>query len=337
MNAQTSNPLLELEELKLYFPVRAGFFSRPVAWVKAVDGVDLVLNRGEVLGIVGESGCGKTTLVNGILQLEKLTSGRVVFDGRDMAKLHGGEMRKLRRDIQVVFQDPFWSLDPRFLIRDIVGEPITVHTKTSSNELVHQVEELLELVGLPREAVFRYPHEFSGGMRQRIAIARALALHPKLVILDEPTSAIDVMSQVQILMLLNDLKEEMGLTYILISHDLAVVNYMADKIAVMYLGKVVEYGPAERIFAEPAHPYTKALFMAIPDPEKEGTDSLVSLDGNVPSAINPPPGCRFHTRCPQADERCRIDEPQLAEVADGRLAACLKLEARKPERQLVES
>ncbi|HJW76920.1 MAG TPA: ABC transporter ATP-binding protein [Thermoleophilia bacterium] len=320
-----SRPLLALEELKVYFPVKTGFLSRTSAWVKAVDGVDLVLNRGEVLGLVGESGCGKTTLINGVLLLEDITSGRVLFDGSDIAKLRGKGLRNLRRDVQVVFQDPFWSLDPRHLIRDIVGEPLKVHLKMGGTELVTQVQTLLEMVGLPRDAVFRYPHEFSGGMRQRIAIARALALRPKLVILDEPTSAIDVVSQVQILMLLNDLKDELGLTYILISHDLAVVNYMADKIAVMYLGKVVEYGSAEDIFAAPAHPYTRALFDAIPDPETEGTEGLASLEGNVPSAINPPSGCRFHTRCPEAYGQCSLKEPALEEQPDGRLAACLRL------------
>lgn len=314
--------LLEVKNLKKYYPVRSGFFSRPSAWVKAVDGVDLAICPGEVVGLVGESGCGKTTLVNVLLKLEEPTSGQVIFDGKDLFQLEQKELRKLREHLQIVFQDPFWSLNPRLLVRDIVGEPLKVHRRLGTEERARKVGELLEMVGIPAAEMYKYPHEFSGGQRQRIAIARALALRPKLVVLDEPTSSIDILSQVQVLELLKELKEKLGLTYILISHDLSVVNYMADKIVVMYLGKVVEYGPADTVFNCPAHPYTRALFAAIPDLEKEGVDSIVTLEGSVPSAINPPSGCRFHTRCPQAREICQKEEPPMAERGKGHRAAC---------------
>ena len=317
-------PLLRVKDLKKYFPVRGGLFS-PRAWVRAVDGVTLELEQGEILGLVGESGCGKTTLVNVILRLEEPTSGQVIFNGQDIFNLSQHDLRRLRKDVQIVFQDPFWSLNPRLLVRDVVGEPIRVHLKPPQDELVEKVEELLDMVGIPPESVYKYPHEFSGGERQRIAIARALALRPKLVVLDEPTSAIDILSQAQILTLLKDLKRKLGLTYVLISHDLGVVNYMADRIAVMYLGKIVEYGPAADVFEKAAHPYTQALFSAIPDVDTEGMDSIITLEGEVPSAINPPQGCRFHTRCPVAKEICRREEPPRVRLGEGHEASCFFL------------
>jgi oligopeptide/dipeptide ABC transporter ATP-binding protein len=313
--------LVQIRALKKYYPVRGGWLSK-TAWVKAVDGVDLDIIAGETMGLVGESGCGKTTLVNTLLRLEEPTAGQIQFDGRDISRIDQGELRRLRKHIQIVFQDPFWSLNPRLLIRDIIGEPFKVHEHMGGEQLIKKVEELLEMVGLSGDGVFKYPHEFSGGQRQRIAIARALALSPKLVVLDEPTSSIDVLSQAQILELLKNLKEKFGLTYILISHDLSVVHYMSDRITVMYLGKIAEYGAAEDIFNSPAHPYTRALLAAIPSIDTEGIDSLATLEGSVPSAVDIPGGCRFHPRCSQSLEICGREEPPAVDLGDGHVAVC---------------
>lgn len=317
-----NNAILEIEGLVKYFPVRQDIGKREKKNIRALDGVSLRVEYGETLGLVGESGCGKSTLATTMLRLSEPTAGRVTFEGKNVFFLNRRELRSLRKHIQIVFQDPFWSLNPRMLIKDIIGEPLEVQTKLSELERVARVGELLNMVDLPRESIYKYVYELSGGQRQRIAIARSLALMPRLVVLDEPTSAIDIVSQIQILELLDRLKKELDLTYVVISHDLSVINYMAVKIAVMYLGKIVEYGPASQIFTQPAHPYTQALFAAIPDINTMDISEIKTVRGSVPSAIDPPAGCRFHPRCVYALEQCSREEPILCRKDDGRLVSC---------------
>ena len=326
---ESGEELLRVEHLKKYFDINDEIKHQKHLCLKAVDDVSFSLNKGEVLGVVGESGCGKSTLVNTILNLFEPTEGEVWFEGKPAlgAGRKGGN--SFKKNVQIVFQDPYWSLNPRWLIKDIVAEPIEVYERLSETEKLKRVKELLAMVGIPEDACYKYPHEFSGGQRQRIAIARSLASQPKLVVLDEPTSSIDVFSQEQILALIKDLKKGFGLTNILISHDLGVVHELANKIAVMYLGKIVEFGSAEEIFRHPRHPYTKALFDAIPSLTTQGMEGLKTLDGQIPSPINPPPGCAFHERCAYACEKCRSEMPQQRDVGSGHMVSCLRAEELK--------
>jgi oligopeptide transport system ATP-binding protein len=299
-------------------------FRREVGRVHAVDDVTLDVRRGETLGLVGESGCGKSTLARCLVRLYDLSGGRVVFDGRDISRLSRRELRPLRRQVQMIFQDPYASLNPRKRVGQIVGTPMKVHGLARGREVDERVRSLLAMVGLSPEHVNRFPHEFSGGQRQRIGIARALALEPKLVVADEPVSALDVSIQAQVLNLLHDLQERLGLTYVFIAHDLGVVRHVSDRIAVMYLGKVVELSPAEELYTRPIHPYTEALLSAVPvpDPDAAAARERIVLSGDVPSPIDPPSGCRFHPRCPGAIDICRTVEPPLVEHAPGHFAAC---------------
>jgi oligopeptide transport system ATP-binding protein len=318
-------PLLEVEHLVKHFPITAGVIrDREVARVKAVDDVSFTLEAGQTLGLVGESGCGKSTLCRAILQLVPPDSGSVRFRGEEIAGLSGTAMRPYRREIQMIFQDPYASLNPRRRVGQIVGEPVKRLGIAEGDEVKRGVQEVLERVGLSPEHYNRYPHEFSGGQRQRIGIARALALKPKLIVADEPVSALDVSIQAQIINLLDDLQQEFGLTYIFVAHDLGVVRHVSDRIAVMYLGKIVETAPAEELYSAPVHPYTEALLSAvpIPDPRENAARDQVVVEGDVPSPINPPAACRFHPRCPFATEACHFEEPPLADYGRGRVAAC---------------
>jgi oligopeptide transport system ATP-binding protein len=321
----SEEPILQVDNLVKHFPIKAGIlFDRQIGAVQAVDDVSFSVARGETLGLVGESGCGKSTLSRSILQLIPPTSGSVRFEGREITGLKGSELRSLRPQIQMIFQDPYASLNPRKRVAQIVGDPMKLHGIVPKAGVRDAVRELLERVGLNPEHYNRFPHEFSGGQRQRIGIARALSLNPKLIIADEPVSALDVSIQAQIINLLEDLQDEFELTFIFVAHDLGVVRHVADRIAVMYLGKIVEIGPADEVYANPIHPYTLSLLSAvpIPDPRANAARTQIMLEGDVPSPANPPPACRFHTRCPFATEICSQDEPLLVDHGNGHYAAC---------------
>jgi len=315
-------PLLEVRDLKKHFPLHGGLLGRQTGAVYAVDGVSFTVNKGETLSIVGESGCGKSTVGKAILRLYPITAGEVHLDGQRIDNLPGPQLRPMRQRVQVVFQDPFSSLNPRQRVGDIIAEPIVNFGLSSGSELEDRVAGLMDKVGLPRDAVKRYPHEFSGGQRQRIGIARALAPGADLIICDEAVSALDVSVKAQIVNLLSDLQDDLGLALLFISHDLAIVEHLTHRVAVMYLGKIVEIADRSTLFAAPHHPYTRALLSAVPVPDPTAPRNRIILRGDVPSPINPPSGCRFHTRCPLAHDRCKVEEPLLRNVGQGQMSAC---------------
>ncbi|MEB3881853.1 dipeptide ABC transporter ATP-binding protein [Lyngbya sp. CCY1209] len=329
--AQTET-LLKIENLQVHFPVTGGLFRRrQVGAVRAVDGLNFEIRRGETLSLVGESGCGKSTTGRAILHLEKPTGGRVYFEGVDLTNLEGEELRKKRRKMQMIFQDPYASLNPRMTVGKIVGESLEVHGLGRGISAKNRVRELLDLVGLNPKFVNRYPHEFSGGQRQRIAIARALAVNPDFLVCDEPIASLDVSIQAQVVNLMRSLQKRLNLTYLFIAHDLSVVRHISTRVAVMYLGQIVELGDRNSIYENPLHPYTKALLSAvpIPDPEIEAKRERIFLTGDVPSPVFPPSGCRFHTRCPFAEERCKIEEPQFREITPGHGVSCHLVESNR--------
>jgi len=315
--------LLEVQNLKTYYPIHGGFFRKVVGNVKAVDDISFVIKRGETMGLVGESGCGKSTAGRTILRLMKPTEGKIIFDGEDITNLSGAKLQKARRDFQMVFQDPYASLNPTQMVGDIISEPILNYEKRDKQELKAYVKALLLKVGLPEEAYYKYAHEFSGGQRQRIGIARTIALNPKLIVADEPVSALDVSVQSQVLNLLKKLQKEFDLTYLFIAHDLSVVKHMSDRIGVMYLGNLVEIASNKDLYNEPLHPYTQALISAIPEPDPMLKKERIILKGDVPSPANPPTGCPFHTRCPVAQDICSQEKPPLKEVRPGHYVACV--------------
>lgn len=324
MNSVNNDILLEVKGLKKYFPVRSGFFGKDIQYVKAVDGVSFHIKKGETFGLVGESGCGKSTTGRTIIRLYDVTDGEVIFDGAELGKMNESQLKPFRKRIQMIFQDPYASLNSRMTVGDIIGEPLDIHNIAKGKERQDRIYELLEKVGLNKDHANRYPHEFSGGQRQRIGIARALAVQPDFIICDEPISALDVSIQAQVVNMLEDLQKDMGLTYLFIAHDLSMVKHISDRIGVMYLGKLVEVASSDELYENPLHPYTKALLSAIPIPDPEVTKSKQRevLKGDVPSPLNPPSGCRFRTRCKFATEKCAKDEPQLVDVGNGHMHAC---------------